>query len=606
MRSRVVRGFYMEKRVIKSLAYPRGLTVGVVDGWVGLMKFLFPVFALFLFCKLCVAEEDFRTWTSSDGRKIQAKFIEKVGSSSVKIENATGKEFTLPKSSISAADWKYVEDVVAVQDARNAKNLFNLPEPFDDKGEGGIIIASKKGVVRVFQNIGNNKKDEPDTYEKPEDSSQYSDSLKVKQVTRDVIVGESIPVGSTIITGEDSEADLILTNGSLAKLRADSKLVLNTFWQKNFEPSAKKVTQLEEEVSSSRIALKLEIGDLVVDVKKLNKDSSFMVESPLGVAGIRGTQFGMSVDSKSTELAVLEGKVGFKDANQQIENVETAQKVVGAEGGASDVDALPDDKKNELAKAVADSKKVASKYDLTRLANTVEGYASKPNYIVKSALDLELIWCPPGSFNMGEGGDAQQVILTKGFYLGKYEVTQEQYEKVMGNNPSSFKGENLPVEQVTWDDAVAFCKALTRQEAIPRGWEFTLPTEAQWEYACRAGTTTKYSWGDDLDPKLANYKDSGLKKTGAVGSYRPNAWGFYDMHGNVSEWCADRSRSRRTGRSYYPLTDPIGGSSISKFNLRGGNWYTDGTEIRSAHWYITPPSSRFRNIGFRVGFQSSK
>jgi hypothetical protein len=230
-----------------------------------------------------------------------------------------------------------------------------------------------------------------------------------------------------------------------------------------------------------------------------------------------------------------------------------------------------------------------SKYDLTRLANTVEGYASKPNYIVKSALDLELIWCPPGSFIMGDGVDAQQVILTKGFYLGKYEVTQEQYEKVMGNNPGKFKGENLPVEQVTWDDALAFCKALTRQESIPRGWEFTLPTEAQWEYACRAGTTTKYSWGDDLDPKLANYKDSGLKKTGAVGSYRPNAWGFYDMHGNVSEWCADRTRSRRTARSYYPLTDPIGGSSISKFNLRGGDWYTDGTEIRSAHWYITPP-----------------
>ena len=143
------------------------------------------------------------------------------------------------------------------------------------------------------------------------------------------------------------------------------------------------------------------------------------------------------------------------------------RRLLDAEGGASDVTALPDDKKNELANAVAESKKVASKYDLTRLANTVEGYATKPNYIVKSALNMELIWCKPGSFIMGEGGNAHPVILTKGFYLGKYEVTQEQYEKVMGNNPSKFKGENLPVEHVTWDDAVAFCKELTQKRTSP-------------------------------------------------------------------------------------------------------------------------------------------
>ena len=148
----------------------------------------------------------------------------------------------------------------------------------------------------------------------------------------------------------------------------------------------------------------------------------------------------LSTNSESTKLAVLEGKVGFFDANQQAKSVETAQKVAGSANGAGEVDALAESEKVELAKAVADSQESASEYDLTRLANTVEGYAPKPNYIVKSALNMELIWCPPGSFIRGDKDEKHSVILTQGFYLGKYEVTQEEYEKIMGNNPSQFKG----------------------------------------------------------------------------------------------------------------------------------------------------------------------
>ena len=212
-----------------------------------------------------------------------------------------------------------------------------------------------------------------------------------------------------------------------------------------------------------------------MDVKKLNRESSFVVESELGVAGIRGTQFGLSADADSTELAVLEGRVGFLDANQKAKSVETAQKVAGSEDGAGEVDALADSEKAELAKAVADSQESASEYDLTRLANTVDGYAPKPNYIVKSALNMELIWCPPGSFIMGnnrEDSAAHPVILTKGFYLGKYEVTQEEYKIVMKNNPSEFKGERLPVEMVSWREAVAFCDLLTKKER-KQGWKFS-------------------------------------------------------------------------------------------------------------------------------------
>jgi hypothetical protein len=228
---------------------------------------------------------------------------------------------------------------------------------------------------------------------------RYSGSQEVKPVARDVIVGEPLPPGSTIITGANSEAHLLLTTGSLAKVGPNSKLVLSAFWQKNFAGSPIKVPDLKEETSPSRVLLTLEVGDLVLDVKKLNRKSSFMIKSPVGVAGIRGTQFGLSANSDSTELAVLEGSVGFLDANQKAKSVETAQKVTGTEGGSGEIDALEESEKAELAKAVADSQESASDYDLTRLANTVDGYAPKPNYIVKSALNMELIWCPPSSFN---------------------------------------------------------------------------------------------------------------------------------------------------------------------------------------------------------------
>ena len=232
----------------------------------------------------------------------------------------------------------------------------------------------------------------------------------------------------------------------------------------------------------------------------------------------------------------------------------------------------------------------------------MDGYEPKPNYIVKSALDMELIWCPPGSFIMGPDGNnnpAHPVVLTKGFYLGKYEATQEEYEKVMGNNPSEFKGDKLPVEMVTWNDAVAFCEELNKKERIPRGWEFALPTEAQWEYACRAGTTMRYSWGDNITPQLANYNESGINKTVEVGSYKANPWGFFDMQGNVREWTAD-------WHGAYPsssVIDPRGPNKGSNRVYRGGSWGSTGAYLRSAHRNYFYPSNRLSGIGFRVGFQ---
>ena len=218
---------------------------------------------------------------------------------------------------------------------------------------------------------------------------------------------------------------------------------------------------------------------------------------------------------------------------------------------------------------------------------------------------LEMIWVKHGAFMMGDKGEQYQVTLTKGFYLGKYEVTQAQWERVMGNNPSNFKGADRPVEELSWNDAVEFCKKLTEMEKkagrVPQGMSYQLPTEAQWEYACRAGTSTMYSWGDSISSKNASY-DENVDETTPVGKYPANPWGFHDMHGNVWEWCSDWYGDYPSGS----VTNPIGPASGSHRVSRGGSWFNDGTNLRSAERDGDTPSYRGSTLGFRVGFQSSK
>ena len=218
-------------------------------------------------------------------------------------------------------------------------------------------------------------------------------------------------------------------------------------------------------------------------------------------------------------------------------------------------------------------------------------------------LGLEMIWVKPGIFMMGDKGEQRQVTLTKGFYLGKHEVTQAQWERVMGSNPSMFKGADLPVEQVSWNDFVEFCKKLTEMEKkagrVPEGMAYQLPTEAQWEYACRAGTTTVYSWGDSISSKNANYDRFIDGGTRPVGKYSANPWGFHDMHGNVWEWCADWYGAYPSGSA----TNPGGPSSRTARVVRGGSWSNNGASLRSAFRYNSTPNTPRINLGFRVGFQ---
>jgi formylglycine-generating enzyme required for sulfatase activity len=232
-------------------------------------------------------------------------------------------------------------------------------------------------------------------------------------------------------------------------------------------------------------------------------------------------------------------------------------------------------------------------------------------YTVQGAANLEMIWVEPGTFTMGsptsEPGrysreTQHEVTLTKGFYLGKYEVTQAQWERVMGSDPSHFNGANRPVEKVSWNDVTYFCEKLTEVESeagrLPDGMAYQLPTEAQWEYACRAGTTTAYSWGNSITDSNANYRYN-IGETRDVGQYAANPWGLFDMHGNVLEWCADWYADYPSG----PAHDPVGPAGGSGRVERGGSWLSTARFARSADRNGVVPANSNINLGFRLSLR---
>ena len=226
---------------------------------------------------------------------------------------------------------------------------------------------------------------------------------------------------------------------------------------------------------------------------------------------------------------------------------------------------------------------------------------------LRNSVGMELRLLPSGRFEMGEGSKTHQVTLTKPFYLSVREVTQSQYQQVMGANPSRFKGAQNPVEQVSWEDAVEFCRKLSElPEEKAAGRVYRLPTEAEWEYGCRAGCRKQFSFGDS-ESKLGEYawfKENSGVTTHQVGCKLPNAWGLYDMHGNVSEWCSDWYGEDPAGA----VTDPVGpaeGSEGSGRVLRGGSWSYAAAFCRSASRSAYDPTRRNTFIGFRLALSFS-
>ncbi|MFG6105354.1 SUMF1/EgtB/PvdO family nonheme iron enzyme [Leptothoe sp. EHU-05/26/07-4] len=214
---------------------------------------------------------------------------------------------------------------------------------------------------------------------------------------------------------------------------------------------------------------------------------------------------------------------------------------------------------------------------------------------------LELLYISSGKFLMGspqgEGrGDElpQHEVAVPEFWMGKYPVTQEQYQAVMEENPSIFRGDNFPVECVTWHNAAKFCETISQQTGQP----IRLPSEAEWEYACRAETRTPFSFGAILTAGQANFSNNVLKTT-PVGRYSPNNFGLYDMHGNVWEWCQDHMHSNYLGAPTDGSAWTQGGNSNFRM-VRGGSWDNRLFRCRSAARLYVMPAFRRKNFGFRV------
>jgi len=227
---------------------------------------------------------------------------------------------------------------------------------------------------------------------------------------------------------------------------------------------------------------------------------------------------------------------------------------------------------------------------------------------------MTLNYVPAGEFMMGSPADEEdreddegprhRVRIARGFHMGVCEVTQEQYEALIGENPSNFKGSDLPVENVSWTDAVEFCKRLSAHCGKP----VRLPTEAEWEYACRAGTTTPFYFGETISTDQANYDGDftyangkpgeDRQKTTPAGSLPANALGLHDMHGNVWEWCGDWYDSGYYAKS--PASDPQGPATGEFRVIRGGSWSGSPNFCRSADRAWLDPSLRYLINGFRV------
>ncbi|MBP3301926.1 MAG: formylglycine-generating enzyme family protein [Opitutales bacterium] len=351
------------------------------------------------------------------------------------------------------------------------------------------------------------------------------------------------------------------------------------------ETDAEKLSQLQKEVATRAEAGVLNPNELDNIDKKLRVAFPELCEKLDKLPDIKEPDLWLQISTLELVLAINDGRWGKVEEIMEswIERYSPKQKTV------------LDDKIRKQPDSQLE----------TKSAGTLDPFT----LALPDGTKMEFIPIPAGTFMMGSPEDEEgrsddenqvRVNITNAFYMGKTEVTEAQYSAVMNDDAPSNNGENEPVTKVCWGDAMSFCKQLTawaHSQGKMLGWKFTLPTEAQWEYACRAGTTTIYYSGDKIRDlkRVAWYTDTPGFGTSPVGKKVPNAWGLYDMHGNVWEWCSDWYDRKLQGGE-----NPIGPKSgLNRVN-RGGSWSNEASRCRSAERDYDSPSTCLFNLGFRV------
>jgi formylglycine-generating enzyme required for sulfatase activity len=395
--------------------------------------------------------------------------------------------------------------------------------------------------------------------------------------------GHVFEEGSTIKVGADGQTLVVFSNGVTLKILENSTLKVTLFRQAPFNQEAEGTfLRLSRDPSRSNTILELKAGHIQGEVKRLNQvmDSTFIINTPKGTVKEYGA-FNINTDDASVPTP----------ASAAASVPTAAQQAILKGPLAAFVSQLAKDTGIQLVPIPAGTFMMGSSTDeISRIQVT---YTQAT-----------------GASTVHEAPQTK-VTLSKDFFLAATDVTQSQCVAVMGKNPSFFTqaGNDAPVETLSWDDAMTFCNNLTDAERtaghLPDGYSFSLPTEAQWEYACRAGTTGLYAGETD---KMAWYKDNSGSTTHPVATKQPNAWGLYDMNGDVSQWCLDNWTYRLPGGV---VTDPLLGPKGSGTHVfRGGSWATDLVECRSAsRFYDGGVAGRhgIRSfIGFRVALVQSK
>jgi len=366
-------------------------------------------------------------------------------------------------------------------------------------------------------------------------------------------------------------------NTLLQELTAVKQQVLATITQAN--SSATQLRELEEKVTQSLEAFNVKVIETInrADAHRLSLEQEFKQSLTTQLA-----DFEKKRQIILTEISRVQEKA-LQELRQEITKLKQSTK-------------QSSDPMTELANTLPEISFETAFIDSNKKIRRETRKARQLVENLGNNVTLEMIYIPGGNFMMGSNDSDEEKpihsVTIKPFFAGKYPVTQAQWEVIMGDNPSNFKGVTRPVETVTWNDVMKFCANLSQMT----GKSYRLLSEAQWEYACRAGTTTKYCFGDIITPDLANYDGSGIKQTTPVGKYPANAFGLYDMHGNVWEWCEDSWHENYVGAPTDGSARVSGSSGLRV--LRGGSWFNP-SGVRSAY--------RFRdflyfrgNVGFRL------